>query len=170
MIGRPADSEASPHFFTYINQVAGDDPVGLVERQLDEAMTLFGGISEERSMHRYAPGKWSLRQALSHITDTERVFAYRMLWIARGIDAPLPGFDQDVAAAGAEADGVAWAAHLEEFRQVRLSTISLYRNLPESGWKRSGVVRELPISVQALGFIIPGHVEHHRKILRERYL
>lgn len=169
MIGRPGVAEASAHFFTYIDQVQGDDPIRVIEAQLDEAMALFAGISEDRSLYRYAPGKWSFRQALNHITDTERIFAYRMLWIARGIDSPLAGFDQDVAAAGAEADGVSWSAQVEEFRRVRLSTISLVQNMPASGWARAGIARTSPLSVRALAFIIPGHVEHHLRILRERY-
>jgi DinB superfamily len=103
--GRPQDNEAAAYYFTYINQVAGDDILPVVERQLDESLALFAGISEEVSRHRYAPDKWSIRQVLNHITDTERAFVFRALWFARGFDAPLPGYDQNIAAAGAEADG-----------------------------------------------------------------
>ena len=130
MVERPDEAEAPAYFFTYINQVAGDDPVGTTQTQLDEALALFAGISEEASLRRYAPEKWSIRQVLNHVTDTERAFAFRVLWFARGFETPLPGYDQDIAATAAEADSISWASHVEEFRRVRLSTISLFRNLP----------------------------------------
>jgi soluble lytic murein transglycosylase-like protein len=170
MIGRPGATEAAAYYFTYIDQAAGDDPVALMERQLDEASGLFAGISEEISQHRYAPEKWSIRQVLNHLTDSERAFAFRALWFARGFKAPLPGYDQDIAASGAGADRVAWAAHIEEFRQVRLSTISLFRNLPPEAWMRTGVASDNSFTVRAMAFIIAGHVAHHVRILRERYL
>jgi hypothetical protein len=137
---------------------------------LEESRALLAGISEETSLHRYAPDKWSIRELLNHITDTERAFAFRALWFARGFTSPLPGYDQNIAAAGAAADNIAWAAHVEEFERVRLSTISLFRNMPAEGWKRSGIASDNPVSVRALAFIIAGHVAHHLTILRERYL
>lgn len=170
MTGRPGESEAAPFYFTYINQVSGDDPSGSIEDQLEESLALFGGISEEASLHRYAPEKWSIRQLLNHVTDTERAFAFRALWFARGFDTPLPGYDQDISAAGAKADSISWAAHVEEFRQVRLSTISLFRNMPAEGWARGGVASEKFVTVRALAWIIAGHSAHHLGILRERYL
>src|ERR1700692_2181592 len=103
MIGRPQATEAAPYYFTYINQVVGEDVVPIIESQLDDSLALFAGIPGEASLHRYAPDKWSIRQVLNHITDTERAFAFRALWFARGFPAPLPGYDQDVAAAGAGA-------------------------------------------------------------------
>src|SRR5690242_15312447 len=106
MIGRPRDDEAAPYYFTYINQVTGDDPASVIENQLPEAMNFFSSISEEKSLYRYAPGKWSTRELLSHVTDTERAFAFRVLWFARGFQSPLDSYDQEVAAAGAEADRV----------------------------------------------------------------
>ncbi len=166
---RPTEAEVAPYFFTYINQVSSD-PVGTTERQLDEALALLGSITEESSLHRYAPDKWSIRQLLNHVTDTERAFTFRMLWFARGFETPLPGYDQDIAAGGAEADSVSWAAHVEEFRNVRLSTISLFRNMPDAGWTRGGIASEKFVSVRALTWIIPGHVAHHLAILRQRYL
>jgi hypothetical protein len=170
MIGRPGETEAAPFYFTYINKTSGEDPVAMVERQLDEALALFAGISEEASMRRYAPEKWSIRQLLNHTTDTERAFAFRVLWFGRGFELPLPGFDQDTAANGAAADAISWAAHVEEFRRVRLSTISLLRNLPEEAWKRGGIASEKFVTVRALAWIIGGHAAHHLGILRERYL
>src|SRR6266705_2111519 len=122
MIGRPQDGEAAPYYLTYINQVTGEDPLTTLTGQLDETVQFFSAIPEEKSLYRYAPEKWSIRQALNHVTDTERAFAFRALWFARGFESPLPSYDQNVAASGAEADRVMLAAHIEEFRRVRLST------------------------------------------------
>ena len=93
---------------------------------------------------------------LNHVTDTERAFAYRMLWFARGFDAPLESYDQNVAAAGAEADRVSWAAHVEEFRRVRLATISLFRNMPAEGWARSGIVSGNRVTCAGFGLYHSG--------------
>jgi hypothetical protein len=170
MIGRPQNDEAAPYYSTYINQVTGNDPLATIETQLDQAMAFFSAISEEKSLYRYAPDKWSIRQLLSHVNDTERAFAFRTLWFARCFETPLPSFDQNVAAAGAGADKVAWAAHVEEFEHVRLATISFFRNLPAEAWTRSGIASDNRFTVRALAFIIPGHVAHHISVLRERYL
>jgi len=170
MRGRPESTEAAPYYFTYIDQVTGEDPTGALECQLEEALALFGGVSEEKSLKRYAPDKWSIRQVLNHITDTERTFAFRALWIARGFDAPLPSYDQNVAASGARADALAWKDHVEEFQRVRLATISLFRNMPSEAWLRSGIASDNRFTVRALAYITAGHLTHHVRILRERYL
>jgi hypothetical protein len=167
---RPQPAEAAPYYFTYIDQVAGSEVLPAIEAQLDTATALFAGVSEEKSNYRYAPGKWSIRQVLNHITDTERAFAFRALWFARGFETPLPGYDQNIAAAGAQADAVTWSAHVVEFRYVRLAAISMFRNMPEEAWSRRGIASDNPFTVRALAYIIAGHVEHHAKILRERYL
>jgi hypothetical protein len=170
MIGRPQEGEAAPYYFNYINQARGDDAPRIIEAQLEDALTLFSKISEETSLHRYAPEKWSIRQVLNHVSDTERAFAFRALWFARGFTTPLPSYDQNVAASGAAADKIPWAAHVEEFRRVRLSTISLLHNLPADAWMRSGVASDNPFTVRAVAYIIAGHLAHHIAILRERYL
>lgn len=170
MIGRPDNSEAAAYYFTYIDLVEGDDVEAVLASQLNEFSALFSGISEEKSLHRYAPEKWSIRQLLNHVTDTERAFAFRALWFARGFDTPLPSYDQDIAAAGAEADRVPWAAHVEEFRRVRLSTVALFASLPPEAWIRRGIASDKPFTVRALAYIVAGHLSHHIKILRERYL
>ncbi len=170
MIARPDQSEAAPYYFTYIDQVEGTDPARVMAGQMDDLTRLFEDIAEEKSRYRYAPGKWSIRQVLNHVTDTERAFVFRTLWFARGFDAPLPGYDQNTAASGAEADNVAWNAHVEEFRSVRLATLALFRNLPSQAWTRSGIASGNPFTVRALAYIIPGHAAHHARILRERYL
>jgi hypothetical protein len=170
MIPRPGPDETAPYYFTYIDQARGEDPIALLASQLDETLALCAAIDEERSRYRYAPEKWSIRQVLNHITDTERAFAFRALWFARGFPSPLPGYDQEIAANGAEADRVPWSAHIEEFRAVRQSTLALFRNLPPGAWSRQGIASEKPFTVRALAYIIPGHVAHHLRVLRDLYL
>jgi hypothetical protein len=170
MIGRPSPTEAAPYYFTYINQVTGENPLATIESQLDESLVFFSTISEEKSKHRYAPEKWSIREVLNHLTDTERAFAFRALWFARGFDVPLPSYDQEIAAKGASADAIPWAAHVEEFRRVRLATISLFKNMPPEAWTRTGIASDNRFSVRAMAFITAGHVTHHVRILKERYL
>ena len=168
MIPRPDGAEAAPYYFTYINQVEGNDPLSVMERQINEP--LLGAISEEKSLYRYAPEKWSIRQVLNHITDTERAFAFRALWFARGFDTALPSYDQNVSAAGAAADAVAWAAHVDEFRKVRAATLALFHNLPAGAWSKSGIASDNPFTVRALAYITAGHFTHHARIVKERYL
>ena len=169
MLGRPENSEAAPYYFTYIDKVSGDNPLPVMEEQVPEVLKFFAGITEKTSLHRYAPDKWSIREVLNHVTDTERAFAFRALWFARGFESPLPGYDQNVGAKGAEADRISWLDHVEEFRLVRLSTICLFKNLPLEAWSRHGIADGKPFTVRALAFIIAGHVAHHLAILRERY-
>jgi uncharacterized damage-inducible protein DinB len=170
IIGRPQREEAAAYYFSYIDQTVGDDPLVLTENQLEKALQFFPAISEEKSMHRYAPGKWSIRQVLSHISDTERMMAFRAFWFARGFDTALPSYDQHVAVSAAAADRLSWATHVEEFRRVRLSTISLFRNMPLDAWRRGGTASDNYFTVRALAFLIVGHAAHHVKLLRERYL
>src|ERR1700730_12325096 len=118
-MSRPEHSEAAPYYFTYIDRIQQDDIVGVMESQLEDVGRILSGISEEKSLHRYAPEKWSIRQVLSHLNDTERVFVFRAMWFARGLcvspDTSLPSFDQNIAVTGAEPDRLSWALHVEEF-------------------------------------------------------
>jgi hypothetical protein len=141
-----------------------------METQLDQFSPILTRITEEKSRFRYSPEKWSIRQLLNHVTDTERAFVFRALWFARGFETPLPSYDQEISSIGAKADAIRWSAHVEEFKRVRQATISLFRNLPEDAWMRKGIAGDNPFTVRALGFIIPGHVAHHFRILREKYL
>jgi hypothetical protein len=168
-IGRPEPGEAAEYYFKYIDSVSGAEPVTFLESQLRDVLASLEVISEERSLFRYAPEKWSLRQVLSHVNDSERVFAYRALWFARGFDTPLPSFDQDVAVASGGADDVSWTSHLEEFRGIRQASIHLFRNLPAEAWRRRGIASDNPVSVRALAYIVAGHAAHHMAIIRERY-
>ena len=170
MQGRPEPQEAAPYYFRYIDRVQSEDVLGELEAQLDETLALLGGVTEERSLHRYAPDKWSLRELLNHVTDTERVFLFRALWFARGFNTPLPSFDQEAAVPAARADEVSWGRHMEEFRSVRLATLTFFRNLPAEAWTRSGIASDNLVTVRALAYITAGHTAYHMAILRERYL
>jgi hypothetical protein len=170
MNGRPQPNEAAPYYFTYIDQVPGENVLAAMESQLDESVQLLSTISEQKSLHKYAAEKWSIRQLLNHLSDTERAFAFRALWFARGFETPLPGYDQTIAAAAAEADAIAWSAHVEEFKRIRLATISFFRNCPADAWMRAGIASDNRFTVRALAFIIAGHVTHHLEILRSKYL
>jgi uncharacterized damage-inducible protein DinB len=170
MIGRPERNEAAEYYFRYIDRITSDDNLGALDAQLEETLRYLRGISEERSLHRYAAEKWSVREVLNHVNDCERLFAARAFWFARGFDSPLPSFDQNVSAAAADAHRIPWASHVEEFEGIRRATLSLFRNLPEGAWMRSGTASGYPFTVRALAYIAGGHVAHHRALLEERYL
>jgi hypothetical protein len=169
-ITAPDRTEAAEYYFTYIDQVPGREICDILRAQLPETVTLLNAISEEQSLHRYAPDKWTIRQVVSHLNDTERLFVFRALWFARGFDSPLPSFDQNIAIATAGADDRPWISHVEEFRAVRSATVAFFDDLPADAWSRRGIASGNPFTVRALAYIAAGHVAHHLKILRERYL
>ena len=169
-MGLPQRTEAAPYYFTYIDLISGDDILQTLEAQLDDTSGLLSGVSEQKSLHRYAADKWSIRQVISHVNDTERVFAFRAMWFARGLSEPLPSFDQNIASNADGADNRSLASHVQEFRKIREATLELFRNLPAEAWVRSGVASGNSVTVNALAYIIAGHVAHHAAILRERYL
>jgi hypothetical protein len=169
-MSRPERTEAAAYYFTYIDRIQEDDIVGVMERQLEDVGDILASISEEKSLHRYAPEKWSIRQVLSHLNDTERAFAFRALWFGRDFHDPLPSFDQNISVNAAHADVYSWASHVAEFRDIRRATVALFRKLPSEAWGRSGVASGNAVTVRALAYIITGHVSHHIAILDERYL
>ena len=170
MRGLPQPHEAAPYYFKYIDRIRDDDVVGVLASQLDEILPFLQGISEEKSRHRYAPEKWSIRQVLNHVSDTERVFLFRAFWFARGFDSPLPSFDQEIAARHDTADERSWASLIEEFLLIRSSTLELFRHLSAEAWLRRGIASDNPFTVRALAYICAGHLTHHVSILREKYL
>jgi len=174
---RPQPNEAASYYYGYINRVAEDDVVTVLERQLDETVSFLSDISEEQSLQRYAPDKWSMRELLNHVNDTERVFLFRALWFGRGFTEPLPSYDQETGVTGARADEFDWANHVEEFRANRLATLAFFRNLPAENlegsqdvWNRTGIASGNPFTVRSLAYILAGHLDHHLSILKERYL
>jgi hypothetical protein len=166
----PDRTEAGDYFFGYINQVPPGDILAILEAQLPETLALLQGISDERSLRRYAPGKWSIREVAGHLSDCERLFTFRAFWFARGLGEPLPSFDQEIAARHAGAHDRAWSSLIDEFRAVRLSSLALFHSLQADAWLRRGVASGNPFTVRALAYVAAGHVVHHASILRERYL
>lgn len=169
-MGLPQRTEAAQYYFTYIDRISGDDILGTMKVQLDEAAEFLSSISEEKSLYRYAPDKWSIRQVMSHVNDTERILAFRALWFARGFSEPLPSFDQNIAVNAAGADDYSWTSHVQEFMKIREATLAFFQNLSAEAWGCSGVASGNTVTVNALAYIIAGHVAHHVAILRERYL
>ena len=167
---RPASNEAASYYFNYINRVEGDDVLAVLQSQLHETLKFLSAVSEERSQYRYGPDKWSLRELLNHVNDTERLFVFRALWFARGFEEPLPSFDQEIAVSNSDADSVSWNDMVDEFQSLRHSTLSFFRSLPEAAWSRSGVASGNPFTVRALAFITAGHVAHHVDVIRQLYL
>jgi hypothetical protein len=170
VIGIPERSEASEYYFTYIKRITNGDILSVLESQIETTTAFLRGISDEKSLHRYAPDKWSIRQMWNHVNDAERIFAGRALWFARGLETALPSFDQNVAVAAAHADSINWALHIEEFRHIRTASVDLFQSLPAEAWKRTGVASGNPFSVRAVAYVVAGHVDHHMALLRERYL
>ena len=167
---RPQTNEAASYYFKYIDLMTTDDIVPAIESQMDETLQFLEGISEEKSLSTYAPGKWTIREVLNHVNDGERLFLGRAFWFARGFQDALPSFEQDAAVQFAQGNQIPWAQLVDEFRTVRLSTISFFRNMPADAWTRTGVASDSPVSVNALAYIIAGHVAHHTNVLKEKYL
>lgn len=170
LAARPASSEFAPYYQTYVGKVPDGNIVETLRAQGRDVLELLRGIDEPRSQHRYAEGKWSLREVLSHINDAERLFVNRAVWFARGLTTPLPGFDQDTVMATADADARSWQSHVDEFETIRAATVSLFANLPDAAWSRTGTASDNLVSVRAIAWITAGHVNHHVGLIRERYL
>lgn len=166
----PDRTEAADYYFTYIDQVPDSDILDLLEAQGPETVALLEGISEQESLRRYAPDKWSIRDVVKHVSDAERLFVFRAFWFARGFEHPLPSFDQAVAATAAHADDCSWRSLIEEFQAVRAATMTFFQSVSAEEWMRRGIASDKPFTVRALAYITVGHVTHHSKILRERYL
>lgn len=167
--GVPEPGEYAGYFAKYVQKVGEGDIVEILARQARETEHWLVQLSEEQASFRYAEGKWSVKEVLGHIIDTERVMSYRALRVARGDAADLPGFDQDVFAGNAPHDERPLAELLDEYTLVRGATLALLRPLGEAAWKRAGVVSGHTLSARALAYIIAGHELAHAEILRERY-
>ena len=167
----PATNEYPPFFAGYVAKAQGTtDPVASLEAQRNDFLALLRPLTPAQQTHRYAEGKWSIKEVVNHLTDAERIFSYRALCVARNDTTPLPSFDENTYVVAADADRLEWNALLSEFDAVRQATLQLLRNLPEPAWPRMGTASNKPISVRALVFIMYGHVAHHTGIIRERYL
>jgi uncharacterized damage-inducible protein DinB len=169
-IERPETTEYAPYYAGYVNSVPDGDIVEILERQGRDLGALLADLPAARGDHRYAPGKWSVKEVVGHITDAERIFTCRALRISRGDATPLPTFDQDayVQRGGFGRRSVADLA--AEFSAVRAATIALLRAMTDEESRRAGTAGNNPVSARALAYIAAGHERHHAHILRERYL
>ncbi|MGB7924273.1 MAG: DinB family protein [Pyrinomonadaceae bacterium] len=169
-IGKPDDTEYAPYYSRYISLVPDTNILTVLSSQSDDTLALLRGIPESLAGSRYAPDKWSVKELVGHMIDTERIFAYRAMRFARNDKTALPGFEQDDYIANASFDNQPLGELAEEFESVRRSTLFLYKHLDEEAWTRRGVASESEVSVRALAYIIAGHERHHIEILRSRYL
>ena len=169
-MSRPQPNEAATYYSRYIDLVESDDIVQTLKSQLDETKSFLAGISDEQSLQSYAHDKWTIRQVLNHVNDTERVFMNRAFWFARGFKDALPSFDQDICVTAAAANDMLWGNLKDEFTNVRLATISFFENLQPEAWSRTGIASDNPFTVNALAYIVAGHTAHHRNVIEERYL
>lgn len=166
---RPAATDHAPYFSRYIDLVPEEDILRALEEQSSETQKLLAGIDEVRASYRYAEGKWSIKEVIGHVIDTERIMGYRALALARGETQPIPGFDENEYVRNAGFDSWRIGDLAESYALTRRSNVVLFRNLPREAWDRRGIVNGNPVSVRALAYIIPGHERHHLNVVRERY-
>jgi len=169
VISRPESGECAPYYDRYISLVHGADILTTLDAQRRDTLLLLSGRDEADGDFRYAPGKWSAKEVLGHVCDTERIFAYRALRISRGDRTPIEGFEQDDYVRNAPFANIPLAEVIEDYIAVRRATLTLLRNLDEQAWTRRGTASKFEVSVRALAYMIAGHELHHRRILEEKY-
>ena len=167
---KPALTEHAPEFSNYVALVGEGDIIQTLERQIENSLSLLRTIPSDKANFRYAPEKWSVKELLGHLIDSERIFSYRALRFARNDQTPLPGYEQNDYVRNADFDRRNLADMAEEFATVRRATIQLLRPLNETEWLRHGKANENEVTVRALAYIIAGHELHHMGVLRSRYL
>jgi uncharacterized damage-inducible protein DinB len=167
---KPESNEFVPYYSKYISLVRDGDVVSTLRQQLDNSLSLLRGISEEKANSRYAPDKWSVKEVVGHVLDTERIFGYRALRFARNDQTPLNGFEQDDYVRAANFGKIRLSDLADEFQNVRQANIHLFRSLDDAAWLRRGAANENEVSVRALAYIIAGHELHHMGILKTKYL
>jgi hypothetical protein len=170
IIGRPDPSEHAPYYSRYIALVPGRDVVGALANQIQTTLDMLRAIPEERGSSSYAPGKWTVRQVIGHLGDVERILSYRALRISRNDRRSIEGFEPEDYVQYAPFEHCALSDLVDEFAQIRAATVSLFRDLDEEAWTRSGTASDAHITVRALAWIIAGHELHHRAILERQYL
>lgn len=169
-LARPGIADCPPYYARYVERVPEGDILNQLESQLDGTLDLLGGLDETRANFRYDAGKWSIKDIVLHLSDTERVFAARLLHFGRRDPAPLPGFEQDDYVVVARADERRLADLLRELEAVRGATMALCRGLPHEEWRARGTASGVEFSAHALPWIMAGHELHHRAVIEERYL
>ena len=169
-LGRPDATEFAAYYGRYISLVADGDIVSILAQQASATAALLATLTEAQGEHRYAPGKWTIKELVGHVADTERVFSYRAAHISRGDPAPLPSMEQETWSGGAESSRRTLASLSEELAAVRGATLALVKSLSPTQAMRRGIASNNEVSVRALAFLCAGHQEHHLRILRDRYL
>ncbi|MES2005072.1 MAG: DinB family protein [Bacteroidota bacterium] len=169
-MARPKASDHPPYFGRYIAKVDTDSLKQAISKYANTLNDFYTKLPDEKADYRYAPGKWTLKEVLQHIIDAERIFAYRILRIARKDKTPLASFDENSYAENAKADGRSFASIKEEFLAVRKATDLLLQSLDEEQLSQQGISSELPVTANAIGYILFGHMLHHKEVLEERYL
>jgi len=167
---RPHETEVPAYYRGYLSLVPDGEVVDQLQRQLDETVGMLADLSEDQARFRYAEGKWSIKEVVGHLCDTERVLSYRAMSFARGEEGSLPGFEQDDYVPHGEFDRRPLEDLLAELRAIRDATVHLFRSCSEMQWSSHGTANGVEFSVRALAWIIAGHELHHRTILRDRYL
>ncbi|NUM79519.1 DinB family protein [bacterium] len=168
---RPSANEYHEYFKRYIDRIPPEgDLLQLLESDFRETEKFIQSLSDEQLNYRYAPGKWSIKEIINHLTDGERVFAYRAMRISRKDQTDLPGFDENLYVPNAKASTRTIASLLSEFLAVRRASIELFKNFDDEMLAQTGTANKNPVSVRALGFIIAGHELHHMNVIKERYL
>ncbi|HEX6100898.1 MAG TPA: DinB family protein [Thermoanaerobaculia bacterium] len=166
---RPTTSDYAPAHAAYVGLVHEDDILSAMEQQSSSMQKFLASLTDARADHRYAEGKWSVKEVIGHIADAERVIAYRALAIARGETQPLPGFDENAYVANANFDDWKLGDLAEHYALVRRANIVFFKNLHPEAWERRGTANNAPVSVHGLAYVIVGHERHHLGVLRERY-
>lgn len=166
---RPDVDEFAPYYGTYVGAVPDGEITHTLAQQGETFLARLKPLSEEQAAFAYAPGKWTVKEVVCHITDTERIFAYRALRIARGDATPLASFDENAYAVSCGANDRPLETLLGEFAAVRAATLALLRGLPEAAWTRQGTASGKEISVRGLAWILAGHALHHESVLKDKY-
>ncbi len=167
---KPITTDYPEYFGKYINQVTEEDLGEAFKNQLPKIQDFLQSINEEKANFAYAPGKWTLKELLQHVTDTERIFNYRALAIARKETSSLPSFDENLYADNSNANARSWKSLSNELINVRRSTEDLFKSFSDAMLQQKGTANNNSITVLSLGFTIIGHVYHHIKVVEERYL
>ncbi len=170
LIPRPAEDEYAPYYGRYISLVPDGDLCVMLASQLADTLALVRAIPEQRGSHRYAEGKWSIKEVIGHVSDCERIMSYRALRFARGDQTPLPGFEQNDYVPPGGFDRRTLQDLGEELTAVRQATLHLLQHLDPAALTHDGTASGNRVTVRALAYIIAGHERHHVEILKAKYL
>ena len=163
-------NEFNSYYTSYIDNATGINIIEGLKQNLDAVVTFYSNVPNDKHDYAYAEGKWTIKDVLLHIIDTERIFSYRALRIARQDKTSLAGYEQDDYAITAKANSRSLASILEEYKAVRQASIALYNSFDSAALKEIGEASGFPISVRAIGYILTGHENHHNQVVKERYL